>query len=257
MYHYGGVPGFLREPYVKGLVPFQTFFFEVFNTAREVAPDTLAKFIGRAGAYETIAASSAEGKGLLRKRMWMLARFWAYFTAFNMAVDKFMGRKPWTWYSPIPMAAIFGMGIRRASPFLPVQYGMEFAKAIGDVLKYEDYGKLINWLLRYHFRAGIQLSRTLRGIEAVAKGEVTDVAGKQLYPIHGTSEEIRAIIMGPERTKAGIERARKRQESQELLEYEEVGPGIRVPVGIKKGKKAGEEGGFGRSRGSRSRGRGG
>ena len=29
-----------------------------------------------------------EGKGLVRKRMWMLARFFGYMTAFNMGVDK-------------------------------------------------------------------------------------------------------------------------------------------------------------------------
>ena len=89
--------------------------------------------------------------------------------------------------------------------------------------------------------------------EAVAKGEVKDVRGGRLYPIHGTSEEIKAILMGPERTAAGKKRRRKRREAEEWLEYEEVAPGVRVPVGIKKGKKGGAK--WGRGRGSRSRSR--
>jgi len=243
MYHYGGVPGLLRDSIIKSLIPFQTFFFEVFNNMREVSPKMVAKLIGRAGAYETVAASSAEGKGLLHRRMWMLARFLAYTTAFNAVSDKAIGRKPWQWYSFIPFAALLGIGYRAFLPFMPVQYAHEFGSGIKDILKYEDFTKLINWMLRYHFPTGMQMARSLRGIEAVIKGRVTDVRGALLYPVHTTEDQIRAVLLGPTRTTKGIEKQIKRRESQELFEYKEVAPGVRVPVKIKKGKKVGTGGG--------------
>jgi hypothetical protein len=222
MYNYGNRVGILRDPILSNAIKYQTFFFEVASTLRELLPDFLAKFTGRAGAYKTIAQSKAGAQAKWYRRVWKFLRFLGYASVFNMGVDKALGRKVWNWYTPFPFGTIFGLGYRQFSPILQVNYMHDFVKATRDVILYDNYTKLINWLLRYHFRAGVQLSHMFRGMEAVAKGGVWRVGDdperhKPLYPIHGTEEQIKAILMGPTRTKAGKEYVKKRRESSGFL----------------------------------------
>lgn len=212
MYNFEDLPGLLRAKEVTAVAPFQTFAMEVFNTIRELNIPGLRKLVGKTGAYETVSASSIGGKALLSKRLMTLARWAAAVTVTNAVVDKAIGRKPWEISSFVPFfGIIFGDFSFRG----PIQntYASEFKKGVRAALVYDNYAELRRWFLQYHTPAGVQLSRTIDGIEAVARGRMENVAGKKLFAIpHTTGEKIKAISMGPYRTEAGKKYVRERAE---------------------------------------------
>jgi hypothetical protein len=216
MYNLADLPGFLRTKEVGQVMPFQTFAFEVFNTVREMNLPVVRRIVPKTGIYETISANSIEGKALISKRLKMLARWTAAIVVINAVVDKAIGRKPWEVSSFIPFWGYIQGGYAGRAP-MPHQYMTDVKKGLRDVIVHGDIKKLRKWLVRYHMLGGLQVNRILDGVEAVAKGKVTDVRGRRLYPVKGTAEQLRAISMGPGRTKAGIERWETLKDTQGIV----------------------------------------
>lgn len=229
MYNYSDLPGLLRAREIGALVPFQTFAFEVFNTVREINIPIARSIVGKVGTYETTTAGkvdpeSDEGKATIRRRLGMLARWVAALMVTNAVVDKAIGRKPWGVSSFIPFVGfLFGDlpkigdtigGSYSGKGPTPHEYFADLIKGIDQLIKYEDFTRLRTWVLRYHAAAGTQWDRTIQGIEAVARGEVRDVEGKRLFKVKEPSEQVRAIVMGPYRTEAGVEYLREKKEKK-------------------------------------------
>jgi hypothetical protein len=214
MYNLEDAPGLLRAREVGAVAPFQTFAFEMFNTVREMNFPVLRNVIGKTGLYETMSASTAAGKAAMSNRLKMLARWVAACLVTNMVVEEETGRNPWGPSAFIPFYALtVGLVIEgqytRGLP-TPIQYGRDFKKGVTDVIEYGSFKRLRRWALRYHMVAGTQVERTLSGIEAVARGGVYDVRGRELFPVKGASEQVRAVAGGPWFTRAGIERLREK-----------------------------------------------
>jgi len=238
MYNYADLPGLLRAREVGAVTPFQTFAFDVFNTVREINVPILRSAIGRVGIYHTISSKEAPpeggkvdpdsdaGRATIRRRLMILGRWVAAIMVTNAVVDKSIGRKPWTVSSFVPFFGyIMGQipyvgeyvgGPQSGRGTTPFEYFSDLATGIQRFMKYEDFTKLRQWLLRYHTTAGVQWDRTIQGIEAVARGEVTDVRGHQLFRVRGTSEQVRAVLGGPFRTEAGIEYLREKDKKKGL-----------------------------------------
>jgi hypothetical protein len=217
MYNYQDVPGILASKYTGALFPFQTFAFEVMNTVREMAPKTLRKFTGRAGAYETVAARSAEGRALTSKRLAAFARFMGAVVVTNAVVEKAIGRKPWQLASFLPIIGPLLTGYQGYAPMLPQQYVIQFKRGLRDIVVYNDFTKMRKWVISYHLPAGLQINRVYDGIQASAEGRVKDVRDRTLFKVTGTSEKAKAITMGPYRTEAGKEYTKKRRESRSFF----------------------------------------
>ena len=205
MYNFANIPGILRNKEAGTLVPFQTFALEVFNTVRELNIIGVRRVAGKAGAYETISATSPEGQATVHRRVFMLLRWVAAMVAINTVIDKAIGRKPWQLSSFIPFFSIIGAGLDSGNPWyypMPVQYVAEWWDGVEAVLKYDNWTKLRTWAIRYHFLGGTQINRTLRGIEAVIHGEVTSVSGRQMFEVEPT-EWLKAVALGPYGTEGG------------------------------------------------------
>ncbi len=214
MYNYMDLPGLLRSRELTAVAPFQTFAFEIFNTVREQNIPLLRRVIGKTGEYRTIHADSMAGKALLRKRLGMLARWTAAIMVTNAVVDKAIGRKPWQLSSFIPFYGIIFGGENAKSP--QMGYYRDFYRGVAHLIKYGSFKRLRKWFLRYNVPAGIQLERTIEGIEAVSKGRVEDVRGYRLYKI-SPDEKLWPLIAGPAATKGGREYRRKYRESRSML----------------------------------------
>jgi len=203
MYNLENLPGILRNREVGTLFPFQTFSLEVFNTVREIIG--VRRF--RAGAYETISATSAEGQATIRNRTAMLLRWLAAMVVINMVADKYINRKPWRLSSFIPFFSLMGAGMDSNNPWylpMPLQYVSDLKGAIDDVLKYDNWTDLRQWATRYHVLGGTQINRMLDAIQALVHGEWTDVRGKQLFEVH-PDEWLTALTRGIYATRGGRE----------------------------------------------------
>jgi hypothetical protein len=196
------VPGILRSRFVKGVAPFQTFTFGMFNTMREL--------IGRTG---TPPATAAE-------RMKIVLRFAATATAVNYISSGISGRKPWDASSFVPFYGnLIEPGFKalqgeesQGTRSLPSPAGTltDLAKALNDAIAKGQYKRFRSWLVRYGtglatIPGGTEMNRLWDGIEAVARGGVEDASGKMLFPVTGTTEQVRAIFGGPYGTAAGRE----------------------------------------------------
>ncbi|MFQ6027855.1 MAG: hypothetical protein ACE5Q6_10225 [Dehalococcoidia bacterium] len=208
MYNLEDLPGILRAKEIGAVVPFQTFAFEIMNTVREMAIPGL----GRIGAR------------VQRNRMVSLAHWFGMMIAFNVTVDKLNNRQPWQLSSFVPFWALMTSGTDPTNPWnmaLPIKYSAELWKGVQDVTRHGNWTRLRTWAIRYHMLGGTQIERTLRGMEAVADGEVSDVRGRQLFEIDTSDEKevFRAIGQGIYSTSEGREYVDKLQESK--------GPGYR------------------------------
>lgn len=224
MYNLQDLPGVLRSKEIGALAPFQTFAFEVFNSTRELNIIGIRRIVGRAGAYETISATSALGKATIAKRLRMITEWFAALTVINLYVDKAINRKPWNASSFIPFWAVMTGGVNAGNPWnqiLPLRYSQELHSGIISLLKYGDWRKMRKWAVRYHIPAGVQVERMLGGMEAVMEGRVTDVRGRTLFEVP-PEEALRAILMGAYQTEQGKEYIDKMQESKGFL-YEHLG----------------------------------
>jgi len=219
MYNYSGLPGVLRNRETGQIFWFSTFSFDVFNTLREMNLPVLRKVIGRTGLYETMTADSVGGKALLSNRLKMLARWAAAIIVTNAVAEKVIGRKPWMPSSFLPLLGsyLFGGYSGLGRPLGPKQYIDDLRIGIRHLIKYGNFKKLRKWLVRYHVLGGVQLNRTIGGIEAVAKGEVRDVRGRRLYRVKGTGEQVKAITMGPSKTEAARKHYEKKNKNKGIL----------------------------------------
>ena len=119
-----------------------------------------------------------------QNRLLMLARWTAGIVAFSVVADKAVGRNPWQLSSFVPFWGVMTGGVNAGNPWnmaLPLKYSADLTAGIAGLMKYGNWEKLRRWAIQYHMIAGTQINRTLRGIEAVAEGKVTDVAGDTLF----------------------------------------------------------------------------
>jgi len=206
MYNRENIPGILRNQEVGTVFPFQTFALEVFNTVREMNIIGISK-LGKAGAYETISARSAQGTATINIRVKMLVRWFAAMMVINMVADKAINRKPWELSSFIPFFSIMGAGMDSDNPWylpMPVKYVAEFKDAIEDILKYDNWTDLRQWVVRYHVLGGTQINRMWDALQSLAHGEWTDVRGKQLFEVT-PDEWLTALTRGIYSTTGGRE----------------------------------------------------
>jgi len=222
MYNIHDLPGMLRAKEAGTVAPFQTFSFEVMNTVRELnlplipATKWTPRISGLAptGMYQTT-----------QNRLLMLARWTAGIVAFSVVADKAVGRNPWQLSSFVPFWGVMTGGVNAGNPWnmaLPLKYSADLTAGIAGLMKYGNWEKLRRWAIQYHMIAGTQINRTLRGIEAVAEGKVTDVAGDTLFETEppegwmsrpGMWEAWKAITQGPYAVAEGKEYIEKLQKS--------------------------------------------
>ncbi|MFH0811162.1 MAG: hypothetical protein V2A77_11970, partial [Pseudomonadota bacterium] len=216
MYNYENIPGLLRNREVGQTAPFQTFAFEIFNTVREMNLPIVRRAVGKTGLYETLNADSAQGQALMSNRMKMLARWTAAIVVTNAVTDYAIGRKAWDVSSFIPFYGLLTGGHTRGLPLF-TQYLNEFKEGVRSLIAHGSWTKLRRFALRYHLIGGMQIERTLSGIEAASEGEVSDVRGRTLFKVEGSAEKARAVAGGPYNTAAGIEYRRTLQEKQGIV----------------------------------------
>jgi len=212
MYNLADMPGLLRAPEVGSVAPFQTFAFDMMNNVLEAMP--LVPGRARVGAYAGVRLPSGQVvstamSGTTQNRLKALGRWVAGITAFAMASDYALGRQPWRLGSFLPFYGLLLEGYVAGNPFnkpLPTKYAYDFTKAIQAYTKYGDWKKLRTWFIGYHVLGGTQFNRTIKGIEAVAEGKVTDVRGETLFDTEppegwasgrGIWEAFKAVTQGP------------------------------------------------------------
>jgi len=214
MYNYENVPAVLRSKAVGALFPFQTFCIQAMNFIREMNYIR----VGKAGAYETISAKSAEGKATISGRLMLTTAFLISIVVINIVMDKLTNRKPWILSSFIPMFAILQGAVDPGDAWylpLPAKYINDFWRGFNDAIQYDDYTRLKRWILNYHFPfGGSQINRMIDGIEAVVKGAMEDVKGEPKFEVR-PDEWLKAIFMGPYQTEGGREYIDRLDESKE------------------------------------------
>jgi hypothetical protein len=212
MYNIQNVPGVLRAKEIGALFPFQTFAFEALNSISELSN---IKFL-RAGTYETVAANSVEGQGLIQNRMKHFAEFMAAIFVLNVIGEMAIDRKPWQPTSFIPMWSIIMGGIDPHNQWnypLPYRYALEAQEGIKNWIEVGDTRRFRNWVIRYHTPAGVQSVRTIDAILALTSGEVREVPeergmeGDVMFKVK-PEEWFRAIFTGIYTTEGGKEYSR-------------------------------------------------
>jgi hypothetical protein len=203
MYNIQNVPGLLRIDVLTALFPFQTFCVEVMNSMREI---TAIKHL-KAGAYETIAADTAHGKGLLKNRVKRMMEFFATCFAINVVFGAIQDRRPWQWNSFLPMSQVLVAGVDPFSTWnlpLPYRFAYDVQKGIKNIMEHDNWEYLISTLARYTVKGGVQIDRMLWAIKANIDGEVTDVAGDPLFEVR-QEELLKSLLLGVYATDEGKE----------------------------------------------------
>lgn len=193
MYNLEDLPGVLRAKEAGALFPFQTFAFEIMNTVRE----TGVVGFGRIGARTQ------------QNRLISLAHWFGAMAAFNIVGEKLNDRQPWQLSSFIPFFSVLTAGADPSSTWnrpLPIKYSADLIKGIQDVTARGSWIRLRSWAIRYHMLGGTQIDRTLKGIEAVADGEVTDRRERKLFEVGDDNIDIfKAVTQGVYSTSEGRE----------------------------------------------------
>ena len=96
------------------------------------------------------------------------------------------------------------------SPVAPMEDINRMKRAIRDIVNHGNYNRLrkelIFWSMGLKGIGGAgQVNRTIDGLIAAENEVVTDVTGKDMFEIKGSSEKIRAILFGPYNTGASKE----------------------------------------------------
>lgn len=228
MYNRENLPGILRNEVVKTMAPFQTFSLEVYNAMRE--------FAGRTGTRPDDA---------VERTKWIL-RFLGAATAFNMMGQQTTGRQPWEIRSFIPffnfmegIGESLGGQSRVTSRVLPapLQAAYEiFGTGVGDVIRDGNWRRLRKASIRYlpgmvGIPGGVQANRLIDGWIALSENGMRDGAGRFMFPIYDTKDEIRSMFSGPWSTVEGRQYWRKRgglgYEPEEISEkIAEAIPGV-------------------------------
>ena len=203
MYNMEDLPGMLRSKEVGAVVPFQTFAFEIMNTVRESG----IKGLGRTG------FSNNE-----RNKLVTLAHWFGAMVAFNVVGEKLNNRQPWQLSSFVPFWSTLTAGADTSSTWnrpLPIKYSADLLSAVAAFSRHGNWEKLRSWGIKYHMIGGSQINRTLMGMEAVADGEVTNVAGDHMFDVGNSPEEIfKALTQGVYSTSEGREYIDKLRESK-------------------------------------------
>jgi len=193
MYNKEDVVGVLRTKEVGTVGPFQTFAFEVFNTARELglpgAKNLTVK--GRkpfqeVGAYNTLLADSSIGTATMQNRVKTVLRWVGAAVAVNTISDRMVDRKPWNLGSFLPFYSLITAGAAGYGPTnqaLFQKYSGDFWDGLRSFLATGKIHKFRDFFIRYHVLGGSQITRTLQGIEAVAEGGVRDTTGKKKFDV--------------------------------------------------------------------------
>ena len=207
MYNPEDLPGMLRAKEVGALVPFQTFAFEIMNTVRESGVG-----LGKIGARTQ------------QNRLISLAHWFGAMMAFNIVGEKLNNRQPWQLSSFVPFWSVMTAGTDPSSTWnrpLPIKYSADLIKGIQDVTARGSWIRLRSWAIRYHMLGGTQIDRTLKGIEGVADGEVTDRRERRLFEVGDDKIDIfKAVTQGVYSTSEGREYIDRLNESK--------GPGSRI-----------------------------
>lgn len=199
MYNLEDLPGVLRTREVGAIVPFQTFAFEIMNTVREAG-------IGIGGI----------GARTQQNRLVGLAHWTAMMFAFNTVGETVNNRQPWQLSSFVPFWSLMVMGTDPGNTWnmpLPAKYIADFKKGVEDVVQHGSWTRLRTWGIRYHMIGGTQIDRTVKGIEAVADEEVTDVSGRRMFRV-SPDEWKKAVAQGPYSTSEGREYIDKLNENK-------------------------------------------
>lgn len=210
MYNDEDKPALLRNLTVKTAAPYQTFAYEVVNTARE--------WYGRTGTPPDTKLY----------RLWTVLRFLAAATVFAMIGKKLANRDVWSWKRPpipfaefwlSPIIKIFSkeyIGGSASGLVSPVGTAQKVAKGIDDVLETGSWRKLRNELIKYGpgifgIPGGVQISRTVDAIIAYSQGGVRDRRGRLMFKMEDPQDLAQAIFSGVWTTKGGRELIEKRQ----------------------------------------------
>lgn len=201
MYDFKNRAGILQSPEVNALIPFQSFYFELFNTMREIGVPIkkVRNVMQPTGAYKEYDTDSQIGALTVSARV----QAWSYMlggaAVANLIVGALDDREPWHPTNSIPFSTVIFGGPFGRSPILPAQYMTEWAQAFQSYVEYGDTKKTRDMFLRYHAMGGLQAKRTLDGLEALYHGGIEDRRGRTLVPI-GPEDALAALIAGPWKT---------------------------------------------------------
>lgn len=199
---------------VRFLVPFQTFSFEALTRVREMAN---IKHLPKAGAYESVAADSIEGRGLIKNRIKHFLDFIVLVWVVNMAGEFFNDRQPWEWSSFAPGFNIMMMGVEPSNPWnlpLPARYSNDLITSMEAIVEYDNWEPISSFMLRWHFPAGGQAERMVEGMIAASRGEHQNVAGDEMFVID-PEEYLKVSLLGVWSAEEGKEYIRTHFEGEE------------------------------------------
>jgi hypothetical protein len=229
MYNLEDLPGMLRSEVVKTPAMFQTFKFEAFNTLRELAGKTgmppatnairvkqVLRFVAGATAINYI------GQVTLGRKPWELASFIPFYGQLASPIIAAVKGEdvPMTTQRglPVPLGvAIRGVQATHAGLLKPGVAGIkelirtgDMNEALEEFMATGKWDKLRRFTIRYlsgyaGIPGGTQINRVVDGLIAVSVGGMKDSAGKMMFPISGTKEEIRTFLGGPWSTESGRE----------------------------------------------------
>lgn len=231
LYHLEDKPGWLRSQVMRTGAPFQTFNFEVFNTVGEM--------LGRTGIRDA-STNVRIGKAL---------RFIGGAMAINFVCNATIGRKPWGLDSAVPfynttigpiIQTLKGKAITGRHLPAPVGVASELTTAMSGYIKTGDWDNLRQWMIKYgtafvHIPGGTALNNLTEGLIAISEGGVEDSAGRQHFPVQGIDEKLKAVLVGPYRTREGQKWLKERAGKEEILTKPEER--TRRLRDIKKGRK--------------------
>lgn len=195
------------SPGVAFLVPFQTFSFEALTRIREMTNINIhgKHPFGQAGAYRTVAQTSAEGEVVTRIRLQRVIEFIGAVIVCNLLGAHFNRRKPWEVTSFIPFFNTFYFGVDPTRMRMPVygRYISEMWEGFDKAISDGDMEDLILWMTKWHTPAGYQSAKTYKGAKALIEGEY-EVSDGETFDVEA-SDWLNALVFGVWGTEQGEE----------------------------------------------------
>lgn len=220
MYNRGLRPLVLNSSVHNAAVPFQSFIYEMWGHANEVAGRTGMPLKKKARLAAGI--SAVVGMGLANK--------------YSEAIG---GRESFTPGTFVPVA---GSGVDYAvgrvfdpdnpdpfsgqTPIAPVSDAKQLANGIRTYIDTGETKQLRSILTRYLLgSAGIggaaQVNRTIDGIVASEEETVRSFTGKEQFKVKGVPEKVRALLFGPRGTEAGRDFQERSERVRRLLNQQQ------------------------------------
>ena len=195
------------SPGVAFLVPFQTFSFEALTRIREMTNINIhgKHPFGQAGAYRTVAQTSAEGEVVTRIRLQRVIEFIGAVIVCNLLGAHFNRRKPWEVTSFVPFFNTFYFGVDPTRMRMPVygRYISEMWEGFDKAISDGDMEDLILWMTKWHTPAGYQSAKTYKGAKALIEGEY-EVSDGETFDVEA-SDWLNALVFGVWGTEQGEE----------------------------------------------------